>query len=263
MPTEPVIRVIHQLARTGGTLLNRCLGAMNGVLVLSEIHPLRHVVDPLEQSRDWFGLDGVTVDLPPGTPPDQAFALTVEAIAGRAQSLGKAVVVRDWTHLDFIGVPFVFSPSYRLSTAAALAERFRVRNACVVRHPIDQYLSSRLRPGMAPHLKVGMFLTGYRRFAEQCIAVGFLRYEDIVAAPERRIAEICRRLDLPFDPSFLDHWHAYDKVTGDTMAECSRGLGRREFLSLPRRDCPPDLLVEFESNADYRASLALLGYSED
>ncbi len=36
----PVVRLVHHLARSGGTLISRCLGCMSGVLLLSEIHPL-------------------------------------------------------------------------------------------------------------------------------------------------------------------------------------------------------------------------------
>ena|GEM_PF-4627496 len=44
------LRIIHQLARSGGTLLNRCLGCMPGILMLSEIHP--HMGNQLDQEDE-------------------------------------------------------------------------------------------------------------------------------------------------------------------------------------------------------------------
>jgi hypothetical protein len=52
--------IIHQLARSGGTLLNRCLGCMPGILMLSEIHPnMGNRLDQfhaLVQAQQWFGI---------------------------------------------------------------------------------------------------------------------------------------------------------------------------------------------------------------
>jgi len=36
---KPVIRIISNLPRSGGTLLGRCVGCMDGITLLSEIHP--------------------------------------------------------------------------------------------------------------------------------------------------------------------------------------------------------------------------------
>ena len=54
---KPPLRIVHNLARTGGTLICRCLGSMKGVAVLSEIHPMAaHLMNPVAQAREWFGL---------------------------------------------------------------------------------------------------------------------------------------------------------------------------------------------------------------
>ena len=45
------------MARSGGTLISRCLGCMSGVLLLSEIHPLGTAqFNPLVQAQRWYGL---------------------------------------------------------------------------------------------------------------------------------------------------------------------------------------------------------------
>ena len=37
--TKPVIRIIHHLACSGGTLISKCISAMPNVYLLSEVHP--------------------------------------------------------------------------------------------------------------------------------------------------------------------------------------------------------------------------------
>ena len=54
---KPPIRLLANLARAGGTLLSRCLGAMNGIVLLSEIHPIgTHIFSAQSQARDWYNL---------------------------------------------------------------------------------------------------------------------------------------------------------------------------------------------------------------
>ncbi len=51
-PAKPAIRVLHQLARTGGTIISKCLGAMAGVVLLSEINPRGvETYNPLAQAH--------------------------------------------------------------------------------------------------------------------------------------------------------------------------------------------------------------------
>jgi hypothetical protein len=51
------VRIVHTLARSGGTLVCRCLGSMSGAVVLSKIHPMaRHLMNPIAQAMESFGL---------------------------------------------------------------------------------------------------------------------------------------------------------------------------------------------------------------
>ena len=36
---KPIIRIIHNLARSGGTPICKCLGCMSDIVLLSEIEP--------------------------------------------------------------------------------------------------------------------------------------------------------------------------------------------------------------------------------
>lgn len=131
------------MARAGGTLVSRCLGCMNGVALLSEIHPAGvRYFNPLNQAHHWFQLL---------TPWDLehiaqgsglSFSDAIGLINQRCREQGKHLVLRDWGHLDFTAVPFLDTPSYRLTLADVLAGEFSVVHTAVVRHPADQKLSA-------------------------------------------------------------------------------------------------------------------------
>ena len=52
---KPVLRVLHHMARRGSTVISRCLGSMDDVVLLSEIHPYGcSVHNPVLQATEWF-----------------------------------------------------------------------------------------------------------------------------------------------------------------------------------------------------------------
>ena len=135
--SKPSIRVFTGLARAGGTLVSRCLGAMDNIVLLSEIHPHgTHMFNPLAQAHDWYGLVK-----PEETRRQYDFIESIQLIEQRCRTAGKTLVIRDWAHLDFIGRPFVNNPPYKLLLTEALAPVFDIVQFALVRHPIDQWVS--------------------------------------------------------------------------------------------------------------------------
>lgn len=230
---------------------------MSGVLLLSEIHPLGTAqFNPLVQAQRWYGLLS-SQDLAQLRARGRvAFVDAIELIHRRAAEAGQRLVIRDWSHLDFTGVPFVTNPAYRLLTADALKGRFELRQVCTVRHPLDQWLSLRQLAVVHGKLTLDVFLAGYRQFAEQARAIGFFRYEDFAADPSLVMRELCRRLELRFDRHFTERWSSYAFVTGDV----SGSRGGTDIQPVPRRTTDPGLLDQIAGNPDYRMSLELLGY---
>lgn len=251
----PRLGIIHHLARTGGTTICKCIAVMPGVALLSEIHPLGvDRISPLAQARDWYGLlDQRDLDR---LGPNPDFATQIRLIAERAHARNLRLIVRDWTHLDFTGPPLVASPSYRLLTAEALSAHFHLLQIATVRHPIDEWESLRRRILVRGHVKLDAFLKGYRRFAEVCQKIGFLRYEDFCADPDAALRRLCSILEIPFDPTWRSRWASYDRMTGDETARRDAG-----DIKLPRRrPFEPGLEKSFLNHPDYRPSLELLGY---
>lgn len=256
---RPALRLVHHMARSGGTLISRCLGCMSGVLLLSEIHPLGTAqFNPLVQAQRWYGLLS-SQDLAELRARGRiGFVDAIELIYQRAADAGQRLVIRDWSHLDFTGVPFVDKPAFRFLTADALAGRFSLRQVCTVRHPLDQWLSLRGLSVVQGKLALDDYLAGYRRFAERAQEIGFLRYEEFVADPAAVMKELCRRLDLRFDRHFADRWSSYAFVTGDVAGSRS-GFA---IQPVPRRAAEPELLDALHANPDYGASLEMLRYTD-
>ncbi len=105
-------------------------------------------------------------------------------------------------------------------------------------------------------IDLATYLQGYRRFAEFCVRLGFIRYEDFVRDPDTQLKALCANLDIPFDPGYTDRWTTYAKVTGD-LAALNRS---KEIRRSPRRPMEAGLLDRFAANADYRRAIDLLGY---
>ncbi len=257
--SRPVIRIVHHMARSGGTLISRCLGCMNHVTLLSEIHPVGSLkygpqFNPVMQAHRWFGLLTAGDIAATQRSPPMDFADVIELVARRCAERNRVLVIRDWTHIDFTGVPFC-APTYRLATADALRERFDVIQTATVRHPINQWLSFDLDVGKG-RLSLEDFLHGYRLFAEQCIRIGFVRFEDFIKYPEDNMRELCSQLRMVYDPMFLEHWREYKAITGAT----GRAMTLREIAPPPEKRVPADLLNRFSGNHEYWQSLELLGY---
>lgn len=275
--SRPALRVLHTLARTGGTVIGKCLAVMPGVVMLSEVNPavkrlvehpmtqrtpdvvrLLMQMDPLRQAHRWFGLltPRDLEDLKArGRLPE--FEDAIELIRTRAADRGQQLLIRDWSHLDYTAAPFIARPTHRRSTALALSGRYRVVAAAFVRHPIDQWLSIQNVPILRQRLALDVFLEGYRRFAEEARELGFVRYEDFTRDPDEQVRVMCERLELPFDPSYRERWCGYSTITGDT-----RGTrAQTEITPLPRRPVDDATIERFGESEDYRTAISVLGYA--
>ncbi|MCK4790330.1 MAG: hypothetical protein KAV87_41720 [Desulfobacteraceae bacterium] len=100
-------------------------------------------------------------------------------------------------------------------------------------------------------------MEGYFQFAEYCKEIGFIRYEDFTRLPEKEIEQLCKRLSINYDPTFINNWCQYTTITGDTNSQ--RG-DRKEIKPMPRRKMLEGLLEQFAKNLNYKRSIEILGY---
>jgi protein O-GlcNAc transferase len=255
--------MIHNMARSGGTLISKCLGCMRNVVLLSEMHPSgTKLFSPLQQAKNWFGLitpDDIAMLRQQGTIK---FMDAIILVAQRARDRGDLLVLRDWAHIDYTPNP-VKPPGYHPMLYLKLADHFNIIRLSIARDPITQWLSLIQLPITQEGLEsgafdLGHFLFGYRKYAELCAETGFIRYEDFLLEPEKKMRELCDLLRINFDPDFISNWYDYKTISGDVTGS----RGGNEIKSLPMRPIDSRLKEQFLANADYHRAIELLGYEQ-
>ena len=251
------------MARSGSTLMCKCLGCMEGVVLLSELHPgAWRRFNPLKQAEEWFGLltPGETAEILQQS--DINYTKAIELIEQRCMERGHTLVLRDWAHLDYTGYPFVSNPGYQPMLYTELAGHFDIIRISTTRDPVSQWQSLMQLTLMHESLQSGAFslaqyLSGYRKYAELCVATGFIRYEDFLRKPDLAMRKLCEHLQIKFDPGFIKNWPAYHTITGDIANPRSS----HKIKMPPKRPVEPELRKQFLANADYHHACELLGYN--
>ncbi|WP_146405991.1 O-linked N-acetylglucosamine transferase family protein [Allorhodopirellula heiligendammensis] len=272
--------ILHHLARTGGTLISRCLASMDGVCLLSEINPGgTDRFNPLRQAANWYGLLAEDEVREIATGDSVAFVAAIELIAARAKERGLMLVIRDWSHLDWIGFPFTQPQKKSAWNALSMpalvgcdrpsdansarpVEKDEVhgnlklmRRCATVRHPVDQYLSMKRLGALAAQWDDMAVWRGMREFAEFVQTMTWIRFEDFVHRPDAALRVICDVIGLTYDDGWQLRWQDYHKITGDA----SQGR-RRSIVARPRTAVDPSLWNSLRNNGDFFATLELLGY---
>jgi hypothetical protein len=259
-----VIHIIHTLGGCGGTLLCRCLGVLPDAAILSEINPaavklFKHF-HPLYQDAHWLQLlDNHDVEhfLEMDLRQKDNFRQLIEVFHKRAQAKGKHLILRDFTYIDFIGVPFTSQVAGRLTIYDALPTAIAKKAVAFIRHPSDQYMSLCKHQELLPEMTASRFLDGYASFLERIGNMSTFKYEVFVGDPDAQMRAICKSLDLPFEPSFIESFHNFDFVTGDLMR-----LGETS-ISLPgKKPMAEPLIEEFRTSAAYESILGATGYED-
>jgi hypothetical protein len=243
---------------------------MEGVVLLSELHPRASLDGALKQAKEWFGLLTQNDIAELQKPGSVNYTKAIMRIEQRCRERGETLILRDWAHLDYTGYPYIAAPGYRPLLYTELAESFDIVRISTTRDPVTQWLSLIQLDVMQKPLRSGVFgpdhfLAGYRKYAELCVETGFIRYEDFVLDPDPVMRKLCDHLQIEFDPDFIKKWPDYKTITGDVPDPNSSNkikMPRDSNKILPpaKRSVEPDLKKKFLANADYHRACELLGY---
>lgn len=265
---QPVHRILHHLGGSGGTLVSRCIGCMDRIALLSETHwagfHLKTAFNPLVQARKWWGLISEAEEKNLGYPPRIGYRAMLELIRRRALASGRAMVIREWSHMDFLGVPLVPDPPMRSTTAEVLGTIGPVHRIAQVRHPLSQWLTYRKMNGqLLLNVDLDVFLDAYLAFARMASQVGFFRYEDFTRQPHATMGRICEALAIPFDPGYAQRWNTYDKITGDVKPDRNptRQAHKQSIAPLPPRPASKATCRRFADDPKVAEAMELLGYA--
>lgn len=235
-PLEPcVVRTLHHVACSGGTLISRCLAALPDVVVLSELNPTNRYGPAFNPSHP-LALYALQADPLPPEVVQAEFIGQIAQVLDLCGARGSDLVIREHSHSDFF-----------LGAAVApiqpvrhwLAPRHPLLSAVTLRHPLDSWLGLKAA-GWHDQLEpatLRSYCTRYQAFLEAYDDLDWFHYEDFCRDPERVFAEICDVLGLPCDTSALERF-ASVKLSGDS----GRSSDRIELR--PRRPLPDDVRSE-------------------
>lgn len=247
------IIIILSYARSGGTLLNRCIASLPNILVLSEIN-----VEALcpnscstikEQTKKWYGLE----------LRSDGFMKNIDEIYKYCMSKNFTLVVRDWTFGSFVPSRHNnFQPSKSLATLDAISESFPVVSFAFVRNAIDIWLSLKASPRTFYDKNLEYLYEFTKSLINKNIKI--FKYENFCQNPVQEMKKICGYTGINYSDLFLNYAD-YKKVTGDTdLPDHSRGIKQGEIGLLSRRDAYKLCIDEINSNTRANEINRLLNY---
>jgi len=245
---KPTIRIFHNLARSGGTLIGKCLGCMEEIALLSEIHPDSQRAlsfNAVRQAQQWLDFDP-TVEW-----KKTAFIEAIHQINEHCQKLNKTLILRDWSHVDYFGFPVTNTPQHSSSLIHCLEPHFDILSIQLIRHPIDTWESmKKLNLVKRANLSIHDFMLGYSSYIKQTGSECQLFYEIFLQQPDAELKRICQALKCTYDPNFKNKWHSYSNITGDQSSQSSL---RKSLKIEPRKPKKIDLqtLQGFAENPEY------------
>jgi len=253
--TTAAIPLIYSWARSGTTLLNKCLAAM-GHLVLSETHVMINsgVHAPRWQAGNWWD-----IRIPSGT----AWKKCILMINGEAKKQSRSLIVRDWTVNSFYAHKLNnYVPIKRLQAHGILGDK--CRPVAFVRDAIDCALSFAKFHAWSSVKHLNTFAAAYLNYAKCINAARFpiFRYEELCRDPERFFVDFCAATHI----RFFSQWEDFGRVSqvlGDTYpvgAKGSRAVGTSKIRGLPRRKAVDVLQRSIVSNQQLQRANGLLGY---
>lgn len=134
---KPIIRSLHHLACTGGTLISKCLACMSDVALVGEINPLNKTGSRFELTNPILLLQNNYRIL---TQEEimKAFKQNIKTVYQICQSDDTDLILRDHSHTDFYSGKKIseFCP-----IADGLSDEYELISAVTVRHPLDSYMS--------------------------------------------------------------------------------------------------------------------------
>jgi hypothetical protein len=233
------IRVFHNLACSGGTLIAKCISALPNVYLLSEIHPFTNL-GYYKKTAIFSPSDVIKLSRIASVPDSEhlaasIFKANVAQLYEHLLDRGGELVLREHAHSDFFSDLDIPKQG---RVVELLCDDYDLRSVLVFRNPIDSFLS--LSKNNWQHFDPFTF----DEYCRRCIAflnayesASLYYYEDFVSDPSTIMQSMCADWDLAYDDLFENIFGQFvltgDSGRGDDVKIAKR-LGRKldpEFLS--------------------------------
>lgn len=250
--SKPLIRTIHCLACTGGTVISKCLAAMPDVALISEVNPFNRFGSKFEPTNPLLQL-GRSYRTFSTNEIIEEFERQIAHINNICQHDNVDLIIRDHSHTDFcMGT----APLAACPIANSLFRDYELRSVVTVRHPLDSYLGM-LAQGWEIQFSpssLDEYSSRYLAFLDRYSSLPVLRYEEFCAEPEVFIKNLCNILEIGYSRGFL--WRFGDvTLSGDS--------GRKGVSTIeprPRREVPEQVQSEIKTSGRYLDLVSRLGY---
>ncbi len=255
--SRPLIRMVHHMACTGGTLIARSLNAQPNALVLSEVDPLSTI--QLKTMRSRFApTDPILmarVGLFPISDADavEMFRSSVDVLRQRLERQGRRLILRSHPHSQFCtDQDWNARPTLR-DMYAGLCETLSI---VTVRHPLDSWLS--LVANGWNHFSpfnIDEYARRYLAFLDSYSDIAMFKYETFVSDPDEEMRRICDHLSLTYNSDWRLLISAF-KLSGDS------GRKGDAIMLRPRRETPDAVLEEAGASPRFVDLCDRLGYEQ-
>ena len=227
------IGLIHNLPRSGGTIISKCLGAQENVILLSEIHPYGveiakkmnlnyDLYDPIFQAQEWHSLFEKE-EYEKIKSLNFNFEEKIQLIFEKVEKKNKKLIIRDWCFVDYFGIPYV-EPTYKNSILETLNKKFNISNLYLLRHPLELYVSCfKTFSFFRDNYKFDFFIKGYEKFFLHSLKNKIFKYEDFNNNPQDNLKNMCKILKINFNYKFKENLNNI-KLTGDDKAIASTDI---------------------------------------
>jgi len=227
------IRIIHNLPRSGGTIISKSVGVQKNIILLSEIHPMGPVVrkkmgenpsfaQPIYQAQSWYKLFNEN-DLDQIRGKTLNFIEKIKFLNNKLKDQNKKLVIRDWSFVDFLGEPYI-KPTKRNALFEILSDHFEIKNLYIIRDPLENFLSCcRRLTFFLKNYSFEVFLDGYYSYLQNISKDNLIEYEEFTKEPEKNLNKISSILNFNFDKKDLENLDKL-KITGDIQANSSNQI---------------------------------------
>jgi len=251
---KPVL--MFSYARSGGTILNQCLGSLPNTIIMSEVNPLggggngpESLRTIREQAKEWYGLEIRSSD----------FKAALQELILIASSLHLHLILRDWSFVNFVEIRYNnYSPPNRLLLLDMFKDESEYTPFAFVRNAIDVWLSLDASPKQNYDSDLRHYLVFVKSLIQSRIPI--YKYEDFCHDPVSTLKAICSKTGLEFSPSF-SQYQTFTTLNGDTdLPEFSRGIQAGKISVLKRRKITKENKALIKSNSNILEINSLLGY---
>lgn len=247
--------IIVGYARSGVTVLNRCLAGDDRLICLSEINT--RVICPTqpnkphEQVKGWYGLD----------IKNRSILDEVGEILNYSNNTGKSIILRDWSFGSFVEFRHNnFKPTGTLSTIDDIIEKFpdKFEVVAMVRNPVDIWLSMRYSEKTFYDKELKYLL----RFVEDILErqIPIIKYEDFCSSPKKILDDIYEIIDIEAPKEIFLSMN----VIGDiNYPSSSRGATLYDVMPMARREISNEDSIFLNEHTYVKKISTLLGYTTE